>query len=54
MMDISTVTEFYKDFEMNILEEDPAGDVRIGFSLDTKAFFISDGVRWFKFELQKT
>ena len=52
-MDITTATRFYKDFEMNILAEKPDGEIRVGFALDTKSFFISDGTRWYKFELKK-
>lgn len=50
-METITATRYYKDFEVNILAEDAAGEIRIGFSLDSKCFFISDGSRWYKYQL---
>ena len=45
-------SKYYKDTESNILSASPAGEIRLGFSLDTLSLFVSDGTRWFKFELE--
>jgi len=52
-METILTTLYYKDSELNIVSEDPAGVIRVGFSTDTLSLFISDGTRWYKYEFEE-
>ena len=42
-------TQFYlRGLELEILQSDASGDVKIGYATDTKSILISDNIRWYK------
>ena len=50
---INITTDFYyRDSEVEILGQDASGPVKLGYSTDTKALFITDNTRWHKIQLE--